>query len=64
MLPGIKGDAEVESFFGSYFCERCDDEFSVLVRTENLPNSHTAPCITCAETSSAIGYIEDKIRGY
>lgn len=64
MLPGVKGEAEIESFYGSYFCERCDDEFSVLVRIEDVHISHTASCTKCAGTSAAIGYIEEKIKGY
>ena len=62
MLPAIKGDAQVESFYGTFYCQRCDDEFSVLVKTENIAESQTAPCPKCSQTASAIGYLEDFIR--
>lgn len=64
MLPAVKGDARVESFYGSYFCERCDDEFSLLVRTEDVENSQSSTCPGCREIAKATGHLEDKIHGF
>lgn len=59
MLPGILTNATVGSFYATYYCQACDDEFYRLVDNEAACKIKTAPCPKCSAPKPAVGFLEE-----
>ncbi|MFT5431270.1 MAG: hypothetical protein ACI9OJ_001949 [Myxococcota bacterium] len=63
MIANFGASATVESFFAPYYCEACDAEHDVLLRTESLTSDGKAPPQACSTCQSHMVF-DDVAEGY
>ena len=59
MLPGILKNASIGSFFGTFYCQPCDEEFYRLIDCPAATRQKTATCPSCGTLIGSVGFLEE-----